>query len=82
MAILRSPYQSDLNTGLCHKTGCSEIPADAVLAGYPDLKFFFRKKLTACPHCLKSDIRAHNIDRIDHTQYQFLYGHWQNRSRL
>ena len=37
------PYQSELNTGLCHKTGCSEIPAGAVLTGHTDLKYFFRK---------------------------------------
>lgn len=71
------PYQFDLNTGLYHKAGCSEIPVNAVLTGHPDLKYFFRKKLTACPHCLKADIRKairdRNIDQINRTQYQYLY---------
>ena len=71
------PYQFDVNMGLFHKTGCREIPDGAVLIGHPDMKYFFSRKLTACPHCLAADLRkaarTRNRDMIDRTQYQFLY---------
>ena len=71
------PYQLEIETNIFHKTGCTSIPADAALTGHPNLKYFFRKKLTACPHCMKNDIRKaireRNQDIIDRTAFQFVY---------
>ena len=71
------PYQMDLKTEIFHKAGCSAIPEDATLTGHPNLKYFFRKKLTPCPHCMKKDVRQavreRNQDIINRTQYQFIY---------
>lgn len=71
------PYQLEVDAGIFHKADCSAIPSNAVLTGHPDLKYFFRKKLQACPHCMKEDvrkgIRERNQDIINRTQYQFIY---------
>lgn len=76
------PYQLEVDTGIFHQTGCSAIPDSAVLTGYPDLKYFFRKKLQACLHCMKEDVRqgvrARNQDIISRTQYQFIYAEHSN----
>lgn len=71
------PYQLEVETGIFHKAECAKIPSDAVLTGHPDLKYYFRKKLQACPHCMKEAVRAgireRNLDIINRTQYQFIY---------
>ncbi len=71
------PYQLEVETGVFHKADCSAIPDGAVLTGHPDLKYFFRKKLQACPYCMKEEVRKglreRNRDIIERTQYQFIY---------
>jgi len=71
------PYQLEVETGIFHKSGCSFIRNDALLTGHPNLKYFLRKKLTACPHCMKEDlrkgIRERNQDIICRTQYRYVY---------
>jgi len=71
------PYQLEIETNIFHKTGCKSIPAEAALTGHPNLKYFFRKNLIACPHCIKADvkkaIRERNQDIIDRTSFQYVY---------
>ena len=71
------PFQFDLDTEIFHKKGCPEIPPDARLTGHNDLKFYFRKKLTACPCCMTDEVRkAHrerNLDIINRSQYRFVF---------
>ncbi len=71
------PYQYDTAAGLFHRRSCPDIPADAPLIGHPDLQYFFRKRLTPCPRCMKSEARAanraRNRDIIDRTEYRFVF---------
>ncbi len=71
------PYRLETETGIFHRADCEAIPRGAVLTGHPDLKYYFRKKLQACPHCMKEDarrgIRERNRDIIDRTHYRFIF---------
>lgn len=71
------PYQHDTTAGLFHKKDCPEIPADATLVGYLDLRHLFRKKLNPCPCCMKAEVRsanrARNLDTISRTHYRFVF---------
>jgi len=71
------PYRLDVAANIFHRKDCSAIPENAVLTAHPDLKYFFRKKPTPCPLCMKEDvrqgIRAQNADIIARTAYQFVY---------
>lgn len=76
------PYQLEKSTGICHKSGCSKIPDNAALTGYPNLSYFLRKKLKPCPDCLSAEmraaIRARNQDIIDRSSFQFVFSDHSN----
>jgi len=71
------PYQYDELRELFHKRDCPAIPVAAQLSGYADLKYMMRKKLRACPECMKKDLYearvARNQDIIDRTDYRYVY---------